>query len=89
MDNHLLEQTARKCSDCKAAFPSHFVDSEIFQVLFMNKIDILRRKLDFGLRVGDYMAEYQEKSNDFSTDTKATAETLAAGRSSSFKAMVD
>ncbi|KAF5386136.1 hypothetical protein D9615_002342 [Tricholomella constricta] len=80
-------------------------------VLFMNKVDILQRKLDSGLRVRDYIPEFQERSNDFTTvttwfrrmfqriykdssppqrklithftsviDTKATADTLAAGR---------
>ncbi|GLB37323.1 putative G protein alpha subunit [Lyophyllum shimeji] len=38
-------------------------------ILFLNKTDLLQRKLKSGLMVGDYLPEYQESSNDFATVT--------------------
>ncbi|KAG6866670.1 hypothetical protein C0991_000780 [Blastosporella zonata] len=38
-------------------------------ILFMNKTDLLQKKLDSGLVVHDYLPEYKEKGNDFVTVT--------------------
>lgn len=43
------------------------------QILFMNKTDILQRKLDAGLRVRDHLPEFQDRSNDFATVTACTS----------------
>ena len=34
-------------------------------VLFLNKIDILRSKLDGGIRLGHYIVSYGNRPNDF------------------------
>ncbi|TFK44480.1 guanine nucleotide binding protein, alpha subunit [Crucibulum laeve] len=41
------------------------VDVQI--ILFMNKIDILKRKLEQGIKVKDYIPEFRDKSNDYET----------------------
>ncbi|KAF8070364.1 guanine nucleotide binding protein, alpha subunit [Lyophyllum atratum] len=38
-------------------------------ILFLNKTDILQKKLESGVRVGDYLPEFQDRSNDFATVT--------------------
>ncbi|RDB24781.1 Guanine nucleotide-binding protein alpha-4 subunit [Hypsizygus marmoreus] len=43
--------------------------SDVQIILFMNKIDILQRKLDSGILVKDFISDFQEQSNDFATVT--------------------
>jgi guanine nucleotide-binding protein alpha-1 subunit len=39
------------------------------KILFMNKTDLLRRKLDSGVQVRDHIPEFRDKANDYDTVT--------------------
>jgi hypothetical protein len=38
-------------------------------ILFLNKIDIFQKKLNAGIRFGDYVTSYGDRENDFETAT--------------------
>lgn len=44
----------------------------IFGLVFMNKCDLLERKLKAGIRVSRYMTSYGDRPNDFASFSSCT-----------------
>jgi hypothetical protein len=57
----IVSSQALLLSSCEC--PDYF----LFQILFMNKVDILRKKLESGILVKNHIPEFRDKSNDFET----------------------
>lgn len=45
-------------------------------LVFMNKCDILKRKLDRGVPVKKYMPSYSDRANDFPTFSKCESHSM-------------
>jgi len=67
MAEHMRQQIARKRPNCESITGLCFLRADgLFQILFMNKTDLLRKKLQQGVRVKKYIPEY-DKANDYET----------------------